>query len=57
MLSFLDAYESVNAPVARHEAVRRWMEEREQVVVPGKLWPCAGPGLVEAVEIIRGAVK
>ena len=57
VLSFLDAYESVNAPLARNRAVARWLEGREVVEVPGKLWPCAGPGLAEAVRLIAEAVE
>ena len=57
VVSFLDAYESVNAPLARNRAVARWLEARAVVEVPGRLWPCAGPGLAEAVRLIGEGVQ
>ena len=57
LLSFRDAYPSVNTPTVRNRAVAAWVAEREVVEVPGALWPCAGPGLAEAVEIIAEGVR
>ena len=57
LTSFFDAYESVNAPLARNRAVRTWMEGRERIDIPGRLWPCAGPGLEEAVRIIADGLE
>ena len=57
LLSFRDAYPSVNTPTVRNRAVATWVEGRETVEVPGSLWPCAGPGLAEAVEIIAEGVR
>ena len=57
LLSFRDAYPSVNTPTVRNRAVAAWVAERRTVEVPGALWPCAGPGLVEAVEIIAEGVR
>ena len=53
LLSFLDAYESVNATLVRNRAVAEFVATRPTIEVPGRLWPCAGPGLDEAVQIIR----
>ena len=53
VVSFLDGYESATAPLARNRAVQRWLERRRTVEVPGRLWPCAGPGLEQAVEVLR----
>jgi iron complex transport system substrate-binding protein len=53
ILSFMeDGYESVNAKGLRHKVLRDFMNARPQVNVPGALWPCAGPGLIEAAEMI-----
>ena len=57
LTSFFDAYESVNAPTVRNRAVRKWMAGRERIDVPGKLWPCAGPGLGEAVQLIADGLE
>ena len=57
LLSFRDAYPSVNTPTVRNRAVAAWVAERRTVEVPGSLWPCAGPGLAEAVEMIAEGVR
>ncbi|MCW5725779.1 MAG: ABC transporter substrate-binding protein [Maricaulaceae bacterium] len=40
----------------RHAVFRRLLRENPSVEVPGALWPCAGPGLVEAAEIVADAL-
>lgn len=49
---FTDGYESVQSNGVRHTAIRDFIAARPQVDIPGKLWPCAGPGLIEAAELI-----
>ena len=53
---FQDGYESVNAAGLRHKAVRQYMGRRVQVDIPGSLWPCAGPDLIEVAELIADAL-
>lgn len=56
--SFLkDGYESVNASGVRHKVLRNFMAARPQVNIPGALWPCAGPGLIEAAELIADGLE
>lgn len=51
--SFMEeGYESVNASGLRHKTLRKFIDERPQLNVPGALWPCAGPGLIETAEMI-----
>ena len=56
LTSFFAAYESVNAPVARPGAVRSFVSARRRIDVPGRLWPCAGPGLIGAAELISAGL-
>ncbi len=49
---FRDGYESVNASGIRHRAVRKFLNRHDRLDVPGNLWPCAGPALIEAAELI-----
>ncbi len=53
---FSDGYESVQALPLRHFAVRHYINRHPKVDIPGKLWPCAGPGLMDAAEIIAAAL-
>ncbi len=53
---FKDGYASVNDTGLRNKVLRGKMKEVPMVNVPGKLWPCAGPGLLEATKIIRDAL-
>lgn len=50
---FEDGYDSVNAVSVRHKAIRDFIASHETVEIPGALWPCAGPGLIEAAEILN----
>jgi len=52
--SFFDeGYESVNASGLRHAAVKSFLEQYPQLNIPGHLWSCAGPSLIEAAELIH----
>jgi len=55
--SFIDGgYESVQATAIRHKVVKRYIAARPQLHVPGKLWPCAGPGFISAAEMIADKI-
>lgn len=49
---YAQGYESVQAKGQRHKIMARYIAARPTVDVPGSLWPCAGPGLIDAAEII-----
>ena len=49
-------YHGANDRARRHAAIGRFMADRPRIDVPGKLWPCAGPGLVEATALIRDGI-
>lgn len=56
--SFLrDGYASVNENAKRHFVVRQLIEKTPHTNVPGKLWPCAGPHLVDASRIVSQALE
>lgn len=47
--SFFESdYSGANDRALRHTALRRYIEQHPRLDLPGKLWPCAGPGLIEA---------
>ncbi len=49
--SFMDSnYAGVNDRALRHAALAQKIQAVPQVQIPGKYWPCAGPGLVDAAE-------
>ena len=50
---FDDGYESVNAVPLRNKTVREFINRHERLDIPGHIWPCAGPHLVEAAEMIH----
>lgn len=49
---FSQGYESVQAKGQRHKVMARYIAAHPNIDVPGALWPCAGPGLIEAAELI-----
>lgn len=53
---FKDGYESINADGLRHKVLGAFMQSRPRANIPGALWPCAGPGLIEAAEQIAGVL-
>ncbi len=53
---FTDGYESVQANGARHKIIREFIAAHPRVDIDGALWPCAGPGLLEAAELIANAM-
>ncbi len=54
---FNDGYESVNALPIRHTALKHFIEAHERIEIPGALWPCAGPGLIEAAERLNTKIR
>ncbi|PHR93554.1 MAG: hypothetical protein COA69_02635 [Robiginitomaculum sp.] len=53
---FKDGYASVNQAGLRNTVLRKKLETTPTINVPGKLWPCAGPGMYEATNIIAKAI-
>jgi len=53
---FEDGYESINALPVRHAALKAFIARHERLEIPGALWPCAGPHLVTAVEILNAKI-
>ena len=52
--SFLDSdYHGANDALLRHSALNRAISHQPKIDIPGALWPCAGPGLVEATELLN----
>ncbi|NNE56635.1 MAG: ABC transporter substrate-binding protein [Hellea sp.] len=54
---FDDGYESVNAAAVRHHTVRQFIDAHNRLEIPGSVWPCAGPGLIDAAEMIHASIK
>ncbi len=50
---FQSGYESVNDTGLRHPVLRRKLNSVPRLDIPGSLWPCAGPGLATASEMIQ----
>lgn len=53
---FKNGYESVQSTAVRNKAVQRFIARYPTIEIDGKLWPCAGPGLIEAAELIAKAI-
>ena len=53
---FKNGYESVQSTAVRNKVVKRFIAQHPNVEINGNLWPCAGPGLIEAAELIREAI-
>lgn len=53
---FHEGYRSAGNIGQRHAAFRRLVERHPSIEVPGALWSCAGPGLIEAAERIADAL-
>jgi len=39
-----------------NKAVQRFIAKHPSVEIQGNLWPCAGPGLIDAAELISEAI-
>ncbi len=53
---FKNGYESVQSTAVRNKTVQRFIAGHPSTEIDGKLWPCAGPGLIEAAELIAKAI-
>lgn len=53
---FNDGLESAQSKAIRNRAMQNLIKRSQSVEVPGKYWPCAGPGLYKATEIIKTAL-
>jgi len=53
---FKDGYASVNEAGLRNKVLQDKIKSIPRINVPGKLWPCAGPGLYEVTRIVGKAV-
>jgi len=49
---FEDGYESINAKPLRHKVVAGFIDTYPKLDIPGALWPCAGPTLIDVAETI-----
>jgi len=49
-------YAGVSDRAVRHSALQRYLAERPRIDIPGKLWPCAGPGLIKATRQLNAAI-
>ena len=53
---FSSGYESVEAIAVRNKVIERFIHSHPVVEIEGSLWPCAGPGLIQASEKIAIAI-
>ena len=57
LTSFMDSdYAGANDRTLRHAALASKIESLPRIDIPGRYWPCAGPGLVEAAEHLNQAM-
>ncbi len=57
LTSFMDSdYAGVNDRSVRQAALALKIETLPRIDIPGNLWPCAGPGLIDAAEQISQAI-
>jgi len=53
---FKNGYESVQSTALRNKVVQRYISKHPSIGIDGNLWPCAGPGLIDAAELIADAI-
>lgn len=57
LTSFMESdYAGVNDQTLRHAALALKIESLPRIDIPGRYWPCAGPGLIEATEVLNQAI-
>lgn len=49
-------YHGVTDRAIRHSALRDYIAQHPRIDIPGRLWPCAGPGLIEATQQVHAGV-
>lgn len=56
--SFMDSeYAGVNDRASRHAALASKISSVPNIHIPGRYWPCAGPGLVDAAEMLSREIS
>ena len=56
--SFMQSdYAGVNDRTLRHAALAAKIQSLPQIDIPGKFWPCAGPGLINAAELLSKSMS
>lgn len=50
-------YAGVNDRTQRQDALAKWVKDIPHIDIPGSLWPCAGPGLVDAAETLASELR
>ena len=53
---FNQGYESLQARSLRHKSIRDFIKAYPRLDIPGALWPCAGPNLIDATELIAAKI-
>ncbi len=53
---FIDGYAGTFNRARRHAAYRRLLDHPDRAEIPAGLWPCAGPRLIDAAELIADAI-
>ena len=57
LTSFMDSnYAGVNDRTLQHAALASKIESLPSIDIPGRYWPCAGPGLVDAALLLNQAM-
>lgn len=57
LTSFMNSdYAGVNDRTLRHAALSSKIESLPRIDIPGRYWPCAGPGLVDAAVLLNQAM-
>ena len=57
LTSFMGSdYSGVNDRAIQHAALAKKIDSLPKIDIPGKLWPCAGPGLIDATEELSKAM-
>lgn len=57
LTSFMGSdYAGVNDRTLRHAALTSKIQSLPHIDIPGNLWPCAGPGLIQAAEQLNQAM-
>jgi len=54
---FEDGYDSINANPVRHQAVKDYIAEYPRLEISGGLWPCAGPDMIIAAEMLNAKIR
>jgi len=53
---FDESYASINEQALRNKTLSDFIARHPRLEIPGALWPCAGPGLVEAAELLNAKI-